>query len=326
MSDQWTNVPDIYSQLEIKKYKCSLWHRHRHDATVDLPYATDMMSFLESRESYNQSDKIFVIGQECHNFKLLHKDPRIHIWEPVVFTTYPRAHFNPFWLDHTLDIEKIANIIPKLTDPEHNPPPKYFDCLVGYTEFRPHKKFVADYVRDNNLEDKMIFSVYQKDVPWIPGHDFDDVGSIKKSTVTIEYENKIKAALSLFIPYKLYNQSWFSIVPETQHGRGFITEKTAKPLLSRRLFIMFSGANHLAGLRKLGFKTFGNILDESYDSIADNTKRWTKAMEQVQYLLTQNPLEIYKKALPALIHNQSLMLNTNWNEMLHQSIINVAKE
>jgi hypothetical protein len=45
----------------------------------------------------------------------------------------------------------------------------------------------------------------------------------------------------------------------------FATEKTWRPIVARRPFITMGGRNHLANLRRLGFRTFNEFWDEGYD-------------------------------------------------------------
>jgi hypothetical protein len=46
-----------------------------------------------------------------------------------------------------------------------------------------------------------------------------------------------------------------------------MTEKTAKPIWAKRLFVMFGTPGFLKKLHELGFKTFDHVIDESYDSM-----------------------------------------------------------
>jgi hypothetical protein len=115
-----------------------------------------------------------------------------------------------------------------------------------------------------------------------------------------------------FIPYNIYNQTWYTIVAETRATSPvFVTEKTARPLLSKRLFVMFGSRGCLSALRSQGFETFGDVIDESYDNIEDNDTRWNQAWKQVDYLLTQDPKLIYQKISSVIDHNYNLISTTN---------------
>ena len=79
--------------------------------------------------------------------------------------------------------------------------------------------------------------------------------------------------------------------------------------MAGRPFIMLGGANYLKQLRRLGFKTFAPVIDESYDEITDFETRILKAFDSFKTLAKQDPGEITKKLLPVLQHNQEIMYN-----------------
>jgi hypothetical protein len=135
--------------------------------------------------------------------------------------------------------------------------------------------------------------------------------------------------LSQIIPFKIYNQTAYSVVTESciQNHFSFFTEKIVKPIMARRLFVMFSGKGYLVNLRKLGFQTFDNIIDESYDSIDNNAERWQHAWNQVDWLNQQPQELVLEKIRPIVEHNFSVMMNTDWygifRKQLTQNLVNV---
>lgn len=71
-----------------------------------------------------------------------------------------------------------------------------------------------------------------------------------------------------------YDQTCFSIVAEsmTENNQPFITEKTFKAIAFQHPFMIVGDRGSLHHLRRLGFETWDNIWDESYDyqvSVAD---------------------------------------------------------
>ena len=68
---------------------------------------------------------------------------------------------------------------------------------------------------------------------------------------------------------KYYNNVFVDIVHESYLSGTvfFCTEKTWRPILAHRPFITAAGQGHLANMRRLGFKTFGDFWDESYDDL-----------------------------------------------------------
>jgi hypothetical protein len=112
-------------------------------------------------------------------------------------------------------------------------------------------------------------------------------------------------SVSGLVPWEIYNRTWYSVLVETLgYGTTFLMEeKIGKCLFGRRLFVHFGTAHWLEKLRSFGFQTFGSVLDESYDSIEDDIKRWQAAFEQVKWLSQQNHTELLQKIKPILDHN-----------------------
>jgi hypothetical protein len=122
------------------------------------------------------------------------------------------------------------------------------------------------------------------------------------------------AMSSVFVPWHVYQASWYSIVFETSDtgsSTTFLTEKVGKCLYAKRIFIMMNSAGLLRSLRNLGFKTFhGDIIDESYDDEPDDAKRYAMAWQQIQRLYhTENPRAVYAHFQDVLEHNHQLMLS-----------------
>ena len=104
------------------------------------------------------------------------------------------------------------------------------------------------------------------------------------------------------------------IVSETafHYPYNFYTEKTTSAILSNRPFIMIGPYKNLYYLRQKGFKTFGNIFDESYDSIKDPNLRFEKIMELVMCLNKKSQKELnlmVENSQKILYHNYDLLLD-----------------
>jgi hypothetical protein len=100
-----------------------------------------------------------------------------------------------------------------------------------------------------------------------PIYDFLEQLPIKNDTID-SYPIITPAHFSIS---KLYPNFFVEVVCETYlSGNTFYpTEKTWRPFICRTPFIMIGPKNFLYNLRKLGFKTFSNWWDESYDQDAD---------------------------------------------------------
>jgi hypothetical protein len=64
-----------------------------------------------------------------------------------------------------------------------------------------------------------------------------------------------------------YSQTHISIASETTQNEWFPTEKTYKSLMLGHPFVVYGGQHSLAKIRALGFETFGQEIDESYDDV-----------------------------------------------------------
>lgn len=129
-------------------------------------------------------------------------------------------------------------------------------------------------------------------------------------------------SISQIIPIQIYNQTAYSVIAETcfSDSFAFFTEKTSKPIIARRLFVMFAGKGYLANLRKLGFQTFDGIIDESYDNEQDALIRWRQAWEQMLWLSQQPQEQILEKIRPIVDHNFNHMMTTNWAENFRREL------
>ena len=58
------------------------------------------------------------------------------------------------------------------------------------------------------------------------------------------------------------------------------------------------------------------MIDESYDLMYNNNDRWSAAFGQVQRLCKMDQSEVFAKITPAVEHNYSLLMNTNWEQHL----------
>lgn len=90
---------------------------------------------------------------------------------------------------------------------------------------------------------------------------------------------------------KLYPNFFAEIVCETfLTGHSFYpTEKTWRPLICCTPFLMLGPRNFLANLQRVGFRTFGQWWDESYDQDADldNGRVAIKSIQKIMHRLSK---------------------------------------
>ena len=111
---------------------------------------------------------------------------------------------------------------------------------------------------------------------------------------------------------KYFTDSYCHIVLEThfdadQSGGAFLTEKTFKPIKHGQMFFVAGPPGSLQQLRDLGYRTFDDILDNSYDAESNNTQRWIKLRNAIVQAQADLPV-LHARALADIEHNQRLFL------------------
>lgn len=105
-----------------------------------------------------------------------------------------------------------------------------------------------------------------------------------------------------------FHQSYLHIVTETHYDTDtlFLSEKIFKPMWHCQPFIVFGNPGTLKQLRKLGYKTFDEFIDESYDLEQDANKRLNMLTKSITDFISKSPdelTEIMKKMKYIFEHN-----------------------
>ena len=101
--------------------------------------------------------------------------------------------------------------------------------------------------------------------------------------------------------------------------RHHITEKTFKPIALGMPFVLVATAGSLEYLRSYGFKTFGHIWDESYDTICDPTERFQAIgtlLKTLHNLSAQERIALYHAAKETIQHNWDHFYNGGFEAVL----------
>ena len=188
-----------------------------------------------------------------------------------------------------------------------------FDCLLGRS--RPHRDLINSLYSDSRFKEQIIYSYYGEDLKlglW--DNDFNPASKGHELTCERFKLNGEDIRISAMLPVDIYNTSYYSIVAETTADNEYshFTEKVAKPIVALRPFVAFCGQHYLKNLKRLGFQTFSDVIDETYDSIADIDQRFKLAWNQVEYLCQQEPQQILEKLFPILEYNKKHFLSNDW--------------
>jgi hypothetical protein len=116
-----------------------------------------------------------------------------------------------------------------------------------------------------------------------------------------------------------YTDTYFSLVTETVFDQppSFRTEKIWKPILMGHPFIVAANSGFYQDLRNMGFKTFGNVIDESFDQIHNADQRLERIAQVVEDLCQQDLNSFLVACEPAARHNQQLVFELG-NQMLKE--------
>jgi hypothetical protein len=101
--------------------------------------------------------------------------------------------------------------------------------------------------------------------------------------------------------------------------RHHITEKTFKPIAMGMPFVLVATAGSLEYLRSYGFKTFGHVWDESYDTVADDHERIRAVASLLQSLCDLSVTErivLYNLCRETIEHNWNHFYNGGFERIL----------
>jgi hypothetical protein len=122
----------------------------------------------------------------------------------------------------------------------------------------------------------------------------------------------------------LYKNILIDVVGETHvMGRTFFpTEKTTRPMLLKKPFIVFASRNYMAYLRQMGFQTFHDFWDEDYDGY-ETRDRLLRIYQVINDLATR-PIDklvaMYQKMQPILDHNYNLLINQTYSTTITEIV------
>jgi len=123
-----------------------------------------------------------------------------------------------------------------------------------------------------------------------------------------------------FVKYDLFNNEWgeiylnpeayidtyFSVVTETvfDYPYSFRTEKIWKPVAMAHPWIAAANQGYYRDMHNLGFKSFGHLIDETFDQIANNQDRIARIATVVEDLCRQDLASFLKECYNVCKYNQ----------------------
>lgn len=136
----------------------------------------------------------------------------------------------------------------------------------------------------------------------------------------------------LWSDYYLNSSSLISIQSESIMGdqilnKYFLSEKTWKPLILGKPFIMLGPPGYYKYLQTFGFKLYDEIFDYSFDIETDETKRIKMIVSEINKLKNEDYIELYKKIKKSVLYNRNLAISITDNDSyIDESFINLYKK
>lgn len=104
-----------------------------------------------------------------------------------------------------------------------------------------------------------------------------------------------------------YDETRCSVVLESFVDKVWITEKSLKPLGFFHPFVMLAAPGQLKKIKSLGFETFDNIFDESYDAVDNIEHRIEIIRSNLEHMDPGHPYD--QETLSRLKHNHDLFFD-----------------
>jgi len=122
----------------------------------------------------------------------------------------------------------------------------------------------------------------------------------------------------IYLESKPYEDTYFSLVTETifEYPYSFRTEKIWKPIAIGHPWIAVSNAGFYRDMHNLGFKTFGHLIDESFDQIENNQQRIERIAQVVEDLCRQDLASFLQECYTICKYNQQhhIEMATQWRQ------------
>ncbi len=222
--------------------------------------------FVEENPTFSKSDTIVVFGAggsdwikpfQEQNYKIITEQ----LWNSGPVEVFPGSMLltnkNWFWYSESLYYRAVGH-------DQYIPDKKYRKlALMPLWNSRLHKDMLYEQLVD--MLDYLLYSYVEKGID-LPN---DNVYSSSR--------------------FNYFNPSWyddtaFSIVAETRVDSEyfFISEKTFKPIAFYHPFVILGPLGILKYLRSIGFETYENLFDESYDDESDLVLRVKKIVANVK--------------------------------------------
>ena len=206
---------------------------------------------------------------------------------------------------------------------------KKFWC--GNGRYTIHRHIIMSYLADKPGNYSWHFKgneTWRESVNWLEDLPdlTDGVELLNKSNFSLDFTTdsvELEEASGYYMPEgpfsnpnlryrKTFLDSFVCIINETRFAQptGNVSEKVIDAIIYANPFILVAPPRSLELLRKIGFKTFGDFWDESYDLEENHSKRMQmifKLIDEINNKSLDELNKLYKSMVPILKHNRRIV-------------------
>ena len=231
-------------------------------------------------------------------------------------------------------VEYLENIAAHQQAPLVRSQPKLYDFLFLNGRLRPHRKFLIDHLRVGGLLDRALWTNLQDhvDMAWSSQLRVEPNEPIRLLPAQYEIERAVpNLEMTVpgdgFVKHQLFGNTWgdaivnprayldtcFSVVTETifDYPYTFRTEKIWKPMIMCHPFVVAANRGYYRDLHHAGFRTFGDLIDESFDQIDDPEQRARAVVAQVQDICYNGAWDFLQQSQAVCEHNYQRLREHN---------------
>lgn len=268
----------IYGQTEMAN--------HIKNNFIDLQQVIDSQN-IKSLELLYYDEPYIPLWDELLSFLENNKDLKI---------TYKlNKDFPLFYFYVVFNYYYLHNIKPKAIS--SNEELTYFAWLAGSTQNRLYRCELAEELAKRNLLSKGIYTWTDTTCDYrgqTKKFKFKHFNNELKFLDHKQPIDKKKFNNGLPYPQEELERCIFNIVVEDVKDEIFFSEKTVNTFyVQKSLFLLSSAPGSLLQLKKLGFDVHENLIDISYDLIADRKKKVKSFVDQIEKVINMDIKKIY---------------------------------
>ncbi len=194
---------------------------------------------------------------------------------------------------------------------------KLFMCLNRKPH--DHRRFLINLLEQRNLLNNGYVSFFRDKNPLILTENLSDI--IRDTNNAVVDNIPISNDIASLGDPNIWNSYFINVVTETTvHTDVFISEKTWKPIMGLRPFLILGDYHIYDHLKELGFDTFDDLFGTWYK---DNNweHRATSIVEILNFYKNADIKQLYKSITPRLINNRKCFIdfaNRNFNKLKNE--------